>query len=278
MGKQAESRAILGHMINVSMPFSKENRVWALICNATELSEDFNPDTEDKQYICDTTKTKTLKGYDISLEIEMDYQKDNKIQDYYNIMLRTMPIGADTQTEYIRFNKDETMFGTSNQFIGVRRDASVYLNTIGGAGDDVLKNSMTLNGNGQGEVGYVKVINTGNIITYEWVPANTLIPYVSKIGGISMSGYYPGVTVNLSGEKLSIEGIGGISGATVEALFESTVGDISGNTAQVGADGKWLMDITGLTKGKAYNFAFKQTSSGEDSVTTKMMSVNISAD
>lgn len=272
----AELRATLGHLLNVSMPFSKTNRVWALICNTTDLTENFEPDTDDVQYVCETTKTKLLKAYDISMEVEMDYQKDNKIQEYYNLMLRSMPTGSQTQTEYIRFNKNETMFGTSNQFIGVRRDASVYLNSIGGSGDEVLKNQMTINGIGQGEVGYVTVTNTGSVVTYTWTAAPTIVPYVSTIGGVDMNGYYPGASVmSTIAQELVITGNGGVVGATVTALFEESAGTISGNTATVQADGSWTMSVTGLTINNTYNFALKQTASGIDSVTTHMFKVKL---
>ena len=272
----AELRATLGHLLNVSMPFSKTNRVWALICNTTDLTEDFEPDTDDVQYVCETTKTKLLKAYDISMEVEMDYQKDNKIQEYYNLMLRLMPTGSQTQTEYIRFNKNETMFGTSNQFIGVRRDASVYLNSIGGSGDEVLKNQMTINGIGSGEVGYVTVTNTGSVVTYTWTAAPTIVPYVSTIGGVDMNGYYPGAGVmSTIAQGLVITGNGGVVGATVTALFEESAGTISGNTATVQADGSWTMSVNGLTVNNTYNFALKQTASGVDSVTTHMCKVKL---
>lgn len=272
----AELRATLGHLLNVSMPFSKENRVWALICNTTDLTEEFEPDTDDVQYVCETTKTKLLKAYDISMEVEMDYQKDNKIQEYYNLMLRLMPTGAQTQTEYIRFNKNETMFGTSNQFIGIRRDASVYLNSIGGSGDEVLKNQMTINGIGTGEVGYVTVTNTGSVVTYTWTSAPTIVPYVSTIGGVDMNGYYPGVEVPLSTNTLVITGSGGVVGATVTAIFESSV-SVTDNTATVAADGSWTMSVAGLTAGSKYNFALKQTASSVDSVTTHLYNVKIAS-
>ena len=272
----AELRATLGHLLNVSMPFSKTNRVWSLICNTQDLTEEFEPDTDDVQYVCETTKTKLLKAYDISTEIEMDYQKDNKIQEYYNLMLRTMPTGSQTQTEYIRFNKNETMFGTANQFIGVRRDASVYLGSIGGSGDEVLKSNMTINGIGQGEVGYVTVTNTGGVITYTWTAAPTIVPYVSTIGGVDMNGYYPGAGVmSTIAQGLVITGNGGVVGATVTALFEESAGTISGNTATVQADGSWTMSVTGLTVNNTYNFALKQTASGVDSVTTHMFKVKL---
>ena len=271
----AELRATLGHLLNVSMPFSKTNRVWALICNATELTENFEPDTDDVQYVCETTKTKILKAYNISMEVEMNYQKDNKIQEYYNLMLRLMPTGSQTQAEYIRFNKNETMFGTSDQFIGVRRDASVYLNNIGGSGEDVLKNQMTINGIGSGEVGYVTVTNTGSVVTYTWTAAPTIVPYVSTIGGVDMNGYYPGVGVMPTiGQSLVITGNGGVVGATITAIFENP-NSITGNTTTVRADGSWEMSVSGLTINNTYNFALKQTASGVDSVTTHLFKVKL---
>lgn len=279
MGVQPESRAILGHLLNVSMPFSKDDndRVWALICNTEELEESFDPDTEELHYICETTTTTTLKAYNISMELNMLYQKDNRIQDYYNIMLRTMPVGADNRTEYIRFNKDETIFNTNNQFIGVRRDATVYLSSIGGAADDNgLQASMTINGEGEGEVGYVTVTNTGNITTYSWTPANTKIPYIKTIGGVSQAGYYPGVSATLSTNSLVITGSGGIPNGTITAITESGT-TLTGNTANVSANGTWTMSLGGLTADNTYNLAFKQTVNEVDSVTTKAYTVKVIA-
>lgn len=279
MGVQPESRAILGHLLNVSMPFSKDDndRVWALICNTEELEESFDPDTEELHYICETTTTTTLKAYNISMELNMLYQKDNRIQDYYNIMLRTMPVGADNRSEYIRFNKDETMFNTNNQFIGVRRDATVYLSSIGGAADDNgLQASMTINGEGEGEVGYVTVTNTGSITTYSWTPANTKIPYIKTIGGVSQAGYYPGVSVTLSTNSLVITGSGGIPNGTITAITESGT-TLTGNTADVSANGTWTMSLGGLTADNTYNLAFKQTVNEVDSVTTKAYTVKVIA-
>ncbi len=279
MGVQPESRAILGHLLNVSMPFSKDDndRVWALICNTEELEESFDPDTEELHYICETTTTTTLKAYNISMELNMLYQKDNRIQDYYNIMLRTMPVGADNRSEYIRFNKDETIFNTNNQFIGVRRDATVYLSSIGGAADDNgLQASMTINGEGEGEVGYVTVTNTGNITTYSWTPANTKIPYIKTIGGVSQAGYYPGVSVTLSTNSLVITGSGGIPNGTITAITESGT-TLTGNTANVSANGTWTMSLGGLTADNTYNLAFKQTVNEVDSVTTKAYTVKVIA-
>lgn len=258
MATQGESRAILGHLVNISMPFSKTDRVWAKICNTEDLTEKFNPDTDDIQYICDTTKTTLLKSYRPTMEINMIYQKDNKLQNYFNTKVRRLPIGSGTETEYIRFNENETKFNSNNQFVGVRRDASVHFDSVGGAAKDPLSSTMILNGSGDGEVGYVQVTGTGDQVVYTWVPANTEVPYLSKIGGVKIGSYYSGVEVTLTQSKLVVEGKGGVNEGTITAQFPSTV-TVSGNTASVNPDGTWTMDITGLTAGNTYNMALKQS-------------------
>lgn len=284
MATQGESRAILGHLVNISMPFSKTDRVWAKICNTEDLTEEFNPDTDDIQYICDTTKTTILKSYRPTMEINMIYQKDNKLQNYFNTKVRRLPIGSETETEYIRFNQNETKFGSSNEFVGVRRDASVHFDSVGGAAEDPLSSTMILNGSGDGEVGYVQVTKTGDQVVYTWVSANTEVPYLSEIGGVKIGSYYSGVTVNLTGQapgqKLVVKGEGGISGGTITAQFPSTV-TVSGTTATVSPDGTWTMDITGLTAGNTYNMALKQSvtidGSTVDSVDTMLFVFKIAS-
>lgn len=277
MATQGESRAILGHLVNISMPFSKDDRVWAKICNTTDLTEEFNPDTDDIQYICDTTKTTLLKSYRPTMEINMIYQKDNKLQNYFNTKVRRLPIGSGTETEYIRFNQNETKFNSDNEFVGVRRDASVYFDSVGGAAEDPLSSTMILNGSGDGEVGYVKVTKTGDRIEYTWVPANTEVPYLSEIGGVKIGSYYSDVEVTLTQSKLVVKGEGGVSGGTITAQFPSTANAITGDTATVGPDGKWTMNIEGLTAGSTYKIAFKQTVNEVDSVDTMLFVFKIAS-
>lgn len=280
MATQGESRAILGHLVNISMPFSRTDRVWAKICNTEDLTEKFNPDTDDIQYICDTTKTTLLKSYRPTMEINMIYQKDNRLQNYFNTKVRRLPIGSGTETEYIRFNENETKFGSSNEFVGVRRDASVHFESVGGAAKDPLSSTMTLNGSGDGEVGYVKVTKTGDQVVYTWVSANTEVPYLLKIGGVKIGSYYSGVEVTLTQSKLTVEGEG-IKGGTITAQFPSPANTISGTTATVNPDGTWTMNIEGLTAGNTYNMALKQSvtidGSTVDSVDTMLFVFKIAS-
>ena len=162
MGKPAESRSLLGHLINVSYPYNYSSPEWELFCQGiTELTETFEADTEDVQYICEITKTTNVKGFTVGFDLEIAYVKGEKCQRWVNRIVRVPPTGAATSCDYIRFNKDEIMYGTSNQFIGVRRKAIVYPNSIGGAANESLKTSVHISGTSDPQVGYITVDSSG---------------------------------------------------------------------------------------------------------------------
>ena len=276
MAGQPEKRSTLGHLLNVSMPFSKDQPVWKLICQGvSELEEEFNPDTDDQQYICDDVKTTILKTYAPSFEISMGYQKDDLLQYYFDVMSKRLPTGDKTNIEYIRFNKNETMFGTSNQFIGVKWNANIRFDSIGGAGDDYLTSGMTVAATGSPEVGYVVVTDTGNGASYEWHKADIEVPFVTKINNVSMSGYYSGLPVENS--PLVVEGKG-IVGDKIELKSE---GSLAGSVVDVDASGNWSMNISISGPSGNKNFAFIQKDSSEQdanqSVTTRLYSINVQA-
>lgn len=280
MAGQPEKRSTLGHLLNVSMPFDKVNPVWRLICKGvSELEEEFNPDTDEQQYICEDVKTTILKTYAPSFEISMGYQKDELIQYYFDVMSRRLPTGEKTNIEYIRFNKNETMFGTSTQFIGVRWNANIRFESIGGAGDDYLTSAMTVSATGSPEVGYVNVEDTGNGPNYTWVPANVEVPFVtsftytdssSQEQTLTMNKYYTGYPIY--GSSFVIKGKG-VAEHTIEFKGENGSG-LSANDEPVDASGNWQMTVN--IGGNAYglkNFAFiqkKTASPTNKSVTTKM--------
>ncbi len=165
MGQPAEARNLVRHLINVSEPYSFDTPSWALICQGvTELTENFEADTEDVQYICETTKTVNVKGYTVGFDLEMGYMKDNKIQKYINRIIAQPPTGSDTTCDYIRFNVDEVVEGKTNVFKAVRRKAVVYPTSIGGSADDVLTSSIRISGTSDPIVGYVTVDNG----TFTW--------------------------------------------------------------------------------------------------------------
>lgn len=285
MAGQPEKRSTLGHLLNVSMPFSKDEPVWRLICKGvSELTEEFNPDTDEQQFICEDVKTTILKTYKPSFEISMGYQKDELIQYYFDVMSRRLPTGEKTKIEYIRFNKNETMFGTNNQFIGVRFNANVYFDSVGGSGDEYLTSVMNVAATGNPEVGYVSVQDTGNGYIYTWTAANVEVPFVTSFSYVegstpvtkSISDYYTSNVLNIPS---------GVSTLTVHGKGEKNnyielkaTDGLTGSVQPVSESGNWSMDIT-LTGNNEKNFAFIQKDSNESnakqSVTTQSFNIKL---
>lgn len=98
MGTPAESRSLVAHLINARIPYSYETPKFLLMCEGiTELTEELNPDTEEIQYICETTKTTNIKSYSKKLEVDMAYIRDNELINYANYLIRTMGTGKKLQ-------------------------------------------------------------------------------------------------------------------------------------------------------------------------------------
>ena len=283
MAGQPEKRSTLGHLLNVSMPFSTTEPVWRLICKGVdELTEEFNPDTDEQQFICDDVKTTILKTYAPSFEVSMGYQKDDLIQYYFDVMSRRLPTGEKTNIEYIRFNKNETMFGTNNQFIGVRWNANVYFDSVGGSGDEYLTSVMNIAATGTPEVGYISVTDTGNGAIYTWNKANIEVPFVTSFEYVdpskqvgqqnvtfTMSGYYPGYEIPNNVSTLTVRGQG-VSGNTIELKADS---GLSATDTVVQGAGDWSSTIN-LSGEGTKSFAFIQK---DNASPTPNQSVNTQA-
>ncbi len=246
MGIPAESRSILGHLFNISMPYSYENPVWALVCGGVEsLEEEFNPDDDEIQYICEKTKTVNVSGYGISFDIDVKYIKGSQMQFWIDHVIRTLPTGGQCAFDYIRFNKAERMFDSTVQFIGVRRRGTVYPNSIGGDAGDPLNCNLTVAGSGNGEYGYVEVteadLSKNKPAFYTWVTKNVDIPFISEIGSIKMSNYYPGIEVTVAESKIKISGKG-VGGQNVGIIKPNS--KVYGNLANVNTtNSEWTIEI-----------------------------------
>ena len=287
MAGQPEKRSTLGHLLNVSMPFSTTEPVWRLICKGvSELNEEFNPDTDEQQFICEDVKTTILKTYAPSFEVSMGYQKDELIQYYFDVMSRRLPTGEKTNIEYIRFNKNNTIYGTINQFIGVKYKGNVYFNSVGGSGDEYLTSVMTISATGNPEVGYVSVTNTGDGATYTWNKANIEIPFVNLFRYTSDStpvvksieDYYTHnfIEIPLGVSSFTVVGKGE---KNHYVYLQSSAGLASASQyVSVSDSGDWSMDINVSGQGKQ-TIAFVQKDSTESnantSVSTQTFNINL---
>ena len=145
----------------------------------------------------------------IKIYLELKYIKNNKIQKYANRLIRKPPTGSNTKCDYIRFNKDEIMYGTNNQFIGVRQQATVYPESIGGAASDSLTTTLNINASSDPEVGYITVSTDSTTVmpTYSWTPATTEVPIITS----------PAENSTVTGTSVTISGTG-VAGATVSTI------------------------------------------------------------
>lgn len=280
MATTPQTRSTLKHIVNVSMPFVQDKGtghadnpdvVWVPICDGiTELKEEFNPDDDDIQYICDDKKTTILKSYAPSLEIEMRYQIGSELQEYFNVMSRSLPIGdKKNDIEYIRYNKNEPYPGSTNKFVGVLRGGTVQFSSIGGSAEDPLGSTMKISSRPTDQasetVGYVTV-SEGDASTpkYVWTAANTEIPYLTKYltkktgedvyEEKGLSTYIPGTTeITVKSNKFKLKGTSN-GAAQKKVKFISTNTNVIANTqtpATIQDDGSWELEVTVSNDGSA---------------------------
>jgi len=80
MGQPAETRQIVRHLINIRLPYDYDNPDLRLICQGvSELSETFDAQTTDVQYICETASTTNINSYNVSFPVSMGYIKNDPI-------------------------------------------------------------------------------------------------------------------------------------------------------------------------------------------------------
>lgn len=296
MATTPQTRSTLKHILNVSMPFVQDKGtgheenpdvVWVPICDGiTELTEEFNPDTDEVQYICDDKKTTILKSYAPSMEIEMGYQIGSELQEYFDVMSRSLPIGdKKNDIEYIRYNKNEPYPGSTNKFVGVLRGGTVQFSSIGGSAEDPLGSTMTINSRPTDQsseiVGYVTV-STGDASTpkYVWTAANTEIPYLTKYltkktgedvyEEKGLSTYIPGsteITVK-SNNKFQLKGTSNGAAQKKVKLISTNTSVIADTQpiATIQDDGSWVLEVTVVNDGAA-SFALQIVESTGNSVT-----------
>lgn len=160
MSYSTAKRSTILHLLNVG---TKENEQWRLINEGiTELTEDFSPDVEDLQYVADDNATKIVKRYapSISLSAVVVETKDangkpsnpDPVNKWIVDKINQLPLGADADTQYIRFSLHDIQGSFSkdgiNTYIGYKRDAVISVDNIGGAAGDNVGSEITLNGKG----------------------------------------------------------------------------------------------------------------------------------
>ncbi len=160
----AEMREKLMHFFNIGTADAAE---YVLLGDGiTSLTEEFNPESETKQYINQANGTTSIKSYTPSITVEKEYIKDDKLQVWINEKIKILPIGSEAQSDYVRINVLETPT-SEGVYPAVKRKCSYQFDSIGGDAGSELINSMTLGGIGDGIQG------TFDVKTNTFTPATT---------------------------------------------------------------------------------------------------------
>lgn len=150
----AEMREKLMHFFNIGTAESAE---YVLMGDGiTSLTEDFNPESDKKQYINQANGTTSIKSYTPSISVEKEYIKNEKLQKWMDEKIRVLPVGTDAESDYVRVNIMETPTADGS-YPAVKRACSYQFDNIGGEAGGELKNGMTLGGIGGGIQGTFNV-------------------------------------------------------------------------------------------------------------------------
>ncbi|MCH5271577.1 MAG: hypothetical protein J1E83_12645 [Lachnospiraceae bacterium] len=151
----AEMREKLMHFFNIGT--SEKPKYVLLGDGITSLTEEFNPESETKQYINQANGTTSIKSYTPSISVEKEYIQNDELQQWINEKIKILPTGSSAQSDYIRINiLEKTVEGA---YPAVKRRCSYQFDSIGGDAGSELTNSMTLGGIGDGIQGTFNMEN-----------------------------------------------------------------------------------------------------------------------
>lgn len=151
----------------------------------TELTEDWSPNMEEKQYVNMKTKANTLNGYGFSMTPERDHMSDGA-QAYIDEAFRKFPTGKAAETFYYRFYKTDKVEGTDNKYKAIRIPVVVAPSSTGGSGGETLTSSIQITGNGDVVEGTITIAN-GTYTFAEGAAAASVQTASAKTSGGSLS-------------------------------------------------------------------------------------------
>lgn len=157
----AEMREILRHYLNIGTESAPE---WVLLGDGiTSLTEEFNAESDTKQYINQANGTTAIKSYTPSISVEKEYIIGDKLQEWINDKIKKLPTGSSATAEYVRVNIKESP--TGSKYPAVKRKCSYQFDSMGGDAGSELMSSMTLGGIGDGIVGTFDVTDGSEAFT-----------------------------------------------------------------------------------------------------------------
>lgn len=176
-------RELLAHYVDINMvkTAAGSGQDYHLIGEGVEsLSEEFNSETETKQWINQANGNTDVKSYTPNIDFDMEDvdPEDEEMQEWVNEMVDTLPTGSAAVTSYIRVRlKNPTGEGV---YKAVKRMCAVSVGSTGGDAGANVTNSISLGGKGDGIPG------TFNVTTNTFTPGE---PSVASAGTVSNEDY-----------------------------------------------------------------------------------------
>lgn len=160
----AFDRTNMVSMLDIGVLMGAASKIVEMGDGFTEFTEDWAPKTESTQYVNMKSSSSTMKGYEFSMSPEREYLSD-EMQECIDYMSKHFPTGKECESYYYRFYKTDIMAGAGEC---IRVPVIVAFSSVGGAGGDILKSSIQINGNGDAELGTVTIAEDGS---YTWAEA-----------------------------------------------------------------------------------------------------------
>lgn len=160
-------RELLAHYVDINMvkTAAGSGQDYHLIGEGVEsLSEEFNSETETKQWINQANGNTDVKSYTPNIDFDMEDvdPEDEEMQEWVNEMVDTLPTGSEAVTSYIRVRlKNPTGEGV---YKAVKRMCAVSVGSTGGDAGANVTNSISLGGKGDG------ISGTFNVTTNTFTP------------------------------------------------------------------------------------------------------------
>lgn len=158
----AQSRTNMVSLLDVGSLNSGETpKIVEMGDGYTELTEDWGPKVDSKQYVNMESESSVVSGYSFSMSPEREYISDD-LQKAIDGLSKTFPVGSKCETYYYRFYKTD-LTGSDGSMTGpcIKVPVVVTISSVGGSGGESLKSTIQIKGNGNVQQGTVTLDSKG---------------------------------------------------------------------------------------------------------------------
>ncbi len=158
----AQSRTNMVSLLDVgTLGEGKTEKLVEMGNGYTELTEDWGPKVDSKQYVNMEAESAVVSGYSFSMSPQREYISDD-LQKAIDDLSKTFPVGSKCNTFYYRFYKTDLTAGEGTMSGScIKVPVVVTISSVGGSGGESLKSTIQIKGNGNVSTGTVTVGTDG---------------------------------------------------------------------------------------------------------------------